>query len=265
MPDLSSVQTKYLSRLKREKYFVNISRLVLFAGFLALWEVSARIGWIDSFIFSSPSAIGLNFLDMCRNQSLFTHIGITLTETLVSFFFVVILGIGTAVLLWLFPKLAKILEPYLVVLNSLPKSALAPLLIVWLGANVRTIIVAGMSVAIFGSVINLYTGFQDADPDKRKLIATLGGTKKDELTKIVLPSSVPLILSIMKVNIGLCLVGVIIGEFIGARQGLGYLIIYSSQTFKLTTVLMAILVLCIIAMGLYSILNLIEKRYTKQR
>ena len=265
MPDLSSAQTKYLSRLNREKYFVNISRLALFAGFLVLWEVSARVGWIDSFIFSSPSAIGLNFLDMCRNQSLFTHIGITLTETLVSFFFVVILGIGTAVLLWLFPKLAKILEPYLVVLNSLPKSALAPLLIVWLGANVRTIIVAGMSVAIFGSVINLYTGFQDADPDKRKLIATLGGTKRDELTKIVLPSSVPLILSIMKVNIGLCLVGVIIGEFIGARQGLGYLIIYSSQTFKLTTVLMAILVLCIIAMGLYSILNLIEKRYMKQR
>ena len=202
---------------------------------------------------------------MCRNQSLFTHIGITLTETLLSFFFVVILGIGTAVLLWMFPKLAKILEPYLVVLNSLPKSALAPLLIVWLGANVRTIIVAGMSVAIFGSVINLYTGFQDADPDTRKLIATLGGNKNDKLTKIVLPSSVPLILSIMKVNIGLCLVGVIIGEFIGARQGLGYLIIYSSQTFKLTTVLMAILVLCIIAMGLYSILNLIEKRYTKQR
>ena len=216
-------------------------------------------------LFSEYDLIGLNFLDMCRNQSLFTHIGITLTETLLSFFFVVILGIGTAVLLWMFPKLAKILEPYLVVLNSLPKSALAPLLIVWLGANVRTIIVAGMSVAIFGSVINLYTGFQDADPDKRKLIATLGGNKKDELTKIVLPSSVPLILSIMKVNIGLCLVGVIIGEFIGARQGLGYLIIYSSQTFKLTTVLMAILVLCIIAMGLYSILNLIEKRYTKQR
>lgn len=265
MPELSSAQAKYLSRLKREKYFVNISRLALFAGFLVLWEISARIGWIDSFIFSSPSAIALNFLDMCRSQSLFTHIGITLTETLVSFFFVVILGIGIAILLWLFPKLAKILEPYLVVLNSLPKSALAPLLIVWLGANVRTIIVAGMSVAIFGSVINLYTGFQDVDPDKRKLIATLGGTKKDELIKIVLPSSVPLILSVMKVNIGLCLVGVIIGEFIGARQGLGYLIIYSSQTFKLTTVLMAILVLCIIAMGLYSILNLIEKRYMKQR
>ena len=105
---------------------------------------------------------------------------------------------------------------------------IAPLLIVWLGANIRTIIVAGMSVAIFGSVINLYTGFREADPEKLKLIRTLGGTKKDELTKIVLPSSVPLILSVMKVNIGLCLVGVIIGEFIGARQGLGYLIIYGS-------------------------------------
>ena len=137
-------------------------------------------------------------------------------ETLVSFVFTVFLGIGTAVLLWCCPKLSRILEPYLVVLNSLPKSALAPLLIVWLGANIRTIIVAGMSVAIFGSVINLYTGFRE----------------KDELTKIVLPSSVPLILSVMKVNIGLCLVGVIIGEFIGARQGLGYLIIYGSQTFN---------------------------------
>ena len=202
---------------------------------------------------------------MLKDHSIFTHIGVTLYETIVSFALVIAISLLMAVALWLSPRLSEVLDPYIVVLNSLPKSALAPLLIVWLGANVRTIIVAGMSVAIFGSVINLYTGFQDADPDKRKLIATLGGNKKDELTKIVLPSSVPLILSIMKVNIGLCLVGVIIGEFIGARQGLGYLIIYSSQTFKLTTVLMAILVLCIIAMGLYSILNLIEKRYTKQR
>lgn len=265
MPELSPAQKKYLSRRKQEKYFINLSRILLFVGFLVLWEVSARLGWIDSFIFSSPCAIGQNFLEMCVEQSLFTHIGITLMETLVSFFFVVVLGLGAAILLWLCPKLSRILEPYLVVLNSLPKSALAPLLIVWLGANVKTIIVAGMSVAIFGSVINLYTGFQETDPDKRKLIATLGGSKRDELTKIILPSSVPLILSIMKVNIGLCLVGVIIGEFIGARQGLGYLIIYSSQTFKLTTVLMAILILCVIAMGLYGVLNLIEKRYLKQK
>lgn len=264
MPDLSSAQTKYLSRLKREKYFVNISRLVLFAGFLALWEVSARIGWIDSFIFSSPSAIGLNFLDMCRNQSLFTHIGITLTETLLSFFFVVILGIGTAVLLWMFPKLAKILEPYLVVLNSLPKSALAPLLIVWLGATTTTIIVAGMSVAIFGSILNLHTAFKTVDPEKIKLIYTLHGNRFHALTKAVIPSSIPAVISTMKVNIGLCLVGVIIGEFLAAREGLGYLIIYASQTFKLDWLLMSIVLLCIMAMGLYSLINLLERWYRKR-
>ncbi len=263
MPEHSPAQKQYLLRVRREKYMIHVSRILLFLGFLFLWEISAQKGWIDSFIFSSPTEIWRIFLAMIQDQSLFTHIGITLMETLVSFVFTVFLGIGTAVLLWCCPKLSRILEPYFVVLNSLPKSALAPLLIVWLGANVRTIIVAGMSVAIFGSVINLYTGFREADPEKLKLIRTLGGTKKDELTKIVLPSSVPLILSVMKVNIGLCLVGVIIGEFIGARQGLGYLIIYGSQTFKLTWVLMSIVILCVIAMGLYAILDFIEKRAQK--
>ena len=264
MPEHSPAQKQYLLRVKREKNLIRVSRILLFLGFLILWEVSARFGWIDSFIFSSPSEIWLTFLKMLKDQSLFTHIGITLAETLVSFAFTVLLGIGTAVLLWACPRLSRVLEPYLVVLNSLPKSALAPLLIVWLGANIRTIIVAGISVAIFGSIINLYTGFREVDPEKLKLIRTLGGSKKDELTKIVLPSSVPLILSVMKVNIGLCLVGVIIGEFIGARQGLGYLIIYGSQTFKLTWVLMSIVILCVIAMGLYATLNLIEKHVQKR-
>ncbi|MDO4339635.1 MAG: ABC transporter permease [Eubacteriales bacterium] len=232
MPEPSAAQRQYLLRKKREKQFVLLARILILLGFSGLWEISARLGWIDSFIFSSPCQIGATFISMCRDQSLFTHIAITLKETLLSFFLVVIFGTGTAVLLWSSRKLSLILEPYLVVLNSLPKSALAPLLIVWLGANERTIVVAGMSVAIFGSVINLYTGFQEVDPEKRKLIATLGGGKKEELKKIVLPSSIPLILSVMKVNIGLCLVGVIIGEFIGARQGLGYLIIYGSQTFR---------------------------------
>lgn len=264
MSEHSPAQKQYLLRVKREKNLIHVSRILLFLGFLILWEISARLGWIDSFIFSSPSEIWLTFLRMLKDQSLFTHIGITLAETLVSFVFTVLLGIGTAVLLWACPRLSRVLEPYLVVLNSLPKSALAPLLIVWLGANIRTIIVAGISVAIFGSIINLYTGFREVDPEKLKLIQTLGGSKKDELTKIVLPSSVPLILSVMKVNIGLCLVGVIIGEFIGARQGLGYLIIYGSQTFKLTWVLMSIVILCVIAMGLYATLDLIEKHVRKR-
>lgn len=264
MSEFSPAQVQYLRKHRREKYLISFARIVLFLCFLILWEAAARLGWIDSFIFSSPCQIAETFLLMCQDQSLFTHIGITLLETLASFFFVVILGLGSAVLLWACPKISRVLEPYLVVLNSLPKSALAPLLIVWLGANVRTIVVAGISVAIFGSVINLYTGFRQVDTDQRKLIRTLGGNKGQELTKVVLPASVPLILSTMKVNIGLCLVGVIIGEFIGARKGLGYLIIYGSQTFKLTWVLMSIVILCVIAMGLYGILNLAEKHYLKR-
>ena len=264
MPEISTRQKQYLSQMKKEKRKVFAARILLFLLFMGLWEVSAARGWIDSFIFSSPSLIIKTFLTMCRNQSLFSHITVTLAETLVGFVFVAILGVGTAILLWCSPRTSQVMEPYLVVLNSLPKSALAPLLIVWLGANERTIVVSGMSVAIFGSVINLYSGFCQADPDKLKLIETLGGHKKEKLTKIVLPASVPLIISVMKVNIGLCLVGVIIGEFIGARKGLGYLIIYGSQTFKLTWVLMSIVILCIIAMGLYAVLNLVEKHVQKQ-
>ena len=263
MDNHSFRQQQYLFRLKRDRILIHASRLLLLVFFLFFWETASRKQWIDSFIFSSPSLILETFVKMMKEQSLTLHIRITLSETLVSFFLVMSLGILCAVFLWLCPKISRILEPYLVVLNSLPKSALAPLLIVWLGASEKTIIVSGISVAIFGCILNLYTGFTEISQEKLKLIRTLGGGRIDELFKIVLPSSVPTILSNMKVNIGLCLVGVIIGEFIGARQGLGYLIIYGSQTFKLTWVLMSIVILMIIAMLLYGILNLIERKVRK--
>ena len=229
-----------------------------------MWEITSQTGIIDSFIFSSPSKIALCFFDMVLDKSIFLHIGITLYETIVSFILVIFVSILTAVLLWFSRKLSEILDPYLVVLNSLPKSALAPLLIVWLGATQTTIIVAGMSVAIFGSILSLYTSFQEIDPEKIKLIYTLHGNKFHALTKVVIPGSIPSIINVMKVNIGLCLVGVIIGEFLAARSGLGYLIIYSSQVFKLDWLLMSIVLLCIMAMGLYAVINLVEKWYLKK-
>jgi NitT/TauT family transport system permease protein len=264
MHELSTAQIQFLKQRQHEKRQIHFCRAMLLFFFLALWEITAQLGIIDSFIFSSPSLIFKTFVTMLREQNLLAHIGITLMETLASFALVLIFGIGIAVLLWMSPKVSQILEPYLVVLNSLPKSALAPLLIVWLGANVRTIIVAGMSVALFGAILNLYTGFRETDEETCKLIATFGGGKTDCLKHVVFPSSIPLILSVMKVNIGLCLVGVIIGEFIGARSGLGYLIIYGSQTFKLNWVLMSIVILCVIAMVLYGILNTIEKHYLRK-
>lgn len=264
LTQMSAGQKKYLNTQKKNKRMVQFIRIAIFIAFLALWEISTRLSWIDSFIFSSPSRVAMTMYSMCINQSLFLHIGVTIWETLASFFFVTVLSITIAVLLWASPKFSAILEPYLVVLNSLPKSALAPLLIVWLGANSTTIIVAGMSVAIFGSIINLFTGFQEVNKEKLKLIYTLGGNKRNALQKVLLPSSIPLIIGTMKVNIGLCLVGVVIGEFIGSKQGLGYLIIYGSQVFKLDWVIMSIVILCIVAMGLYSLINFLEKIYVKK-
>lgn len=267
MAELSTMsrgQKNYLRKLRRDLRMVRVVRILIFLAFLALWEGCARLGIIDSFIFSSPSQVLGSMYHMMQDGTLAVHTGVTLWETIASFLLVTVIGIAVAVLLWCFPKLSAVIEPYLVVLNSLPKSALAPLLIVWLGSNTRTIIVAGISVAVFGAVLNLYTGFGGTDSDKLKLISTLKGTKKDALFKVVLPSSVPLILSIMKVNIGLCLIGVVIGEMIGSKRGLGYLIIYSSQVFKLDTMIMSIVILCIIAIFLYGAINLAEKRYRKK-
>ena len=250
MSDLSAGQKKYLLQHKKHKRIVRISRILILLSFL--------------FIFSSPSKIALCFWGMVLDKSIFLHIGVTLYETIVSFLLVIAISILVAVALWFSSKLSEILDPYLVVLNSLPKSALAPLLIVWLGATKTTIIVAGMSVAIFGSILSLYTSFTIVDPGKIKLIYTLGGSRFHALTKVVLPSTIPTIISNMKVNIGLCLVGVIIGEFLAARDGLGYLIIYSSQVFKMDWLLMSIVLLCIMAMGLYSLINLLERIYHKR-
>jgi NitT/TauT family transport system permease protein len=263
--NISATQAEYLRALQRRQYRITAIQILIFVLFLLLWETAVQLSWIDGFIFSSPSRVLKTFGSMWKDGSIIRHTAITLTEMLVSFLLVVLLGTGIAVLLWYNTALSEILEPYLVVLNSLPKSALAPLLIVWLGANSKTIIVAGMSVAIFGTILNLYTGFSEVDPDKIKLIYTLQGNRRDVLTKVILPGTVPLMLSVMKVNIGLCLVGVVIGEFIGAREGLGYLIIYGSQVFKLDWVIMSIVILCVIAMLLYGILNLIERRCMKYR
>ncbi len=259
MTEISLAQQNFLSAQKRHKRTVTVSRLCVFIFFLGLWEISTRVGLIDSFIFSSPSKIFLCAYGMALDHTLFMNIGITLFETLVSFFLVILCALIVTIILWFNKHVSETLEPYLVVLNSLPKSALAPLLIVWLGANYNTIIITGMSVAIFGSILSLYSSFQSVDAEEVKLIYTLGGSKLHVLTKVVLPSSLPSLFSLMKVNIGLCLVGVIIGEFIAARAGLGYLIIYGSQVFKLDWVIMSIVILCIIAVILYQAIVAMEK------
>ncbi|MDF2873218.1 MAG: binding-protein-dependent transport system inner rane component [Anaerocolumna sp.] len=262
-PAFSPSHQTFLRQYYRRKRIIRFLQFLIIVFFLAFWEIATRIGLVDSFIFSSPSRVAGTFLDMSSDGTVFYHTGITLLETFVSFALVNILGIFIAILLWWNESLAKVLEPYLVVLNSLPKSALAPVFIVWLGNNVKTIITAAVSVAVFSTIITLYTNFINTEEDKKKLILTLGGSKMDILLKVVIPGNIPQIISIMKVNIGLSLVGVIIGEFLAAKAGLGYLIIYGSQVFKLDYVIMSIVILCILATFLYQLLSYFEKRYNR--
>ncbi|MFI3200608.1 MAG: ABC transporter permease [Eubacteriales bacterium] len=252
-------QLDYINKEKKKRNIIIFSRFAILICFLGIWECATYYEWIDAFFYSSPSRLAITFLTMAKNLTIFQHTGITILETLISFVLVTIISLFIAMVLWYYKQLAEIVEPYFIMLNSLPKSALAPLLIVWLGTGMKTIIVAGISVAIFGSIMTLYTGFIQMDEEKEKLIYTLGGSRYHILTKIMLPGTIPIIISTMKVNIGLCLVGVIIGEFLAARIGLGYLIIYSSQVFQLDRLILAIVILCGIAYLLYEIICKIER------
>lgn len=262
---VSAGQQKFIKKHRIRLLAIHIIRIFLLMFFIGFWEIAARKEIIDSFIFSSPSGLWEAFISYSKDGTLLHHIKITLSETFICFFIVIAGGIAFSILLWWNEFIYKILEPYLVVLNSLPKSALAPLFIVWLGTGMKTIIIAAASVAFFGAVMSLYEHFIETDKEKIRLIYTLGGNKSDVLLKVVLPSNLGFIINVMKVNMGLSLVGVIIGEFVAANAGLGYLILYASQVFRLDLVLLSIVVLAAVASILYLILDFIEKICLRQK
>ena len=259
---ISPAHKLYLKNIKKNKYCVIFLRILIAVLFIGGWEFLTRLKIIDSFVFSSPSRIIKCFIELASDGIIFRHMGITIAETMICFIIVIGVGISIAMLMWRFSMIFKIAEPYFVLLNSLPKSALAPVLIVWLGNNIKTIIVAAVSVAVFGAILSIYTGFMETEPEKIKLMQTLGANRIQVLFKLVIPSSLPTIFNAMKVNLGLSLVGVIIGEFLAARQGLGYMIIYATQTFKMDWVLLSIVILCILSVCLYQLINLLERRGT---
>ncbi len=262
---ISTGQKNYLHRKKLYHLGIVWGRILFLLSFLLLWQIAADKEWIDSFYFSSPLAILLLFFEKMASFELPIHISITLMESGISFLLIILLSLLSASCLWYFPAIGQMLEPFLILLNSLPKSALAPLIIVWMGTGYPTIILCGISVGLFGCILNLYQTFEQTDSERLKLISTLGGNRLQAFTKVVFPGSIPSFISIGKTNIGLALVGVIIGEFLAGREGLGYMIIYGSQTFELSVVILCIMILCAIAVLLYGIMNLIEKKLKTSR
>ncbi len=260
---MSNEHYEFLKAIKRRRALVLISQLLILAGFLMLWEVAATLKWVDPFIFSQPSRIAKALFAMSADGSIFIHLGVTLYETALGFVLSTVFGTLIAIFLWWNAFAERVANPYLVVLNSLPKTALAPIIIVWMGNNTKSIIVTAVMTSIIVTIITVLTGFTQVDKEKLKLIQTLGGTKSQALTKVVLPASVPSFIAAIKINVGLSFVGVIVGEFLVAKRGLGYLIVYGSQIFKMDWVMLSIILLCILAALMYNGVVVLEKKFNQ--
>jgi NitT/TauT family transport system permease protein len=255
----------YQLKIKKEKRNILLIQIGLVIVFFSLWELLARIEILDKFLFSCPSEIIKLLIENIKSSEIFIHIGYSLLETLIALFIGTVLGIVLAIILWFFPSVSKILDPFLVVLNALPKTALAPILIVWAGTGVKGIVVVAISLSLVMTIISALNFFNSVDKEKIKMLKTFNANKFQILFKLVLPSNIPNLISIIKINIGLTWVGVIVGEFLVSRAGIGYLIMYGSQVFKMDLVMMGVIVLAIVAFVMYEIVNIIEKKFRKKR
>lgn len=257
---LSKEHKNFIKRIKRRKRAVHLSQICLLVVLILIWEIAARLNWIDTFLTSYPSDVYNLFIKLVKSGSIFEHIGISVMETIVGFISGTLLGILIAILLWWSDFVSKVLNPYLVVLNSLPKTALAPIIILWVGAGYTGIIVTAISVSIVITIMNVYSGFQSVDQDKIKMLKTFEATKFQVLKKVIIPSNVPVMINSLKINIGLSWVGVIVGEFLVSKAGIGYLIVYGGQVFKLDLVMMSVIILAILAAVMYQGVALLERK-----
>ena len=254
----SPAYATFLRRRRRERLLVHGIQVAVIVAFVGLWQYGARASWWDPILTSTPSTVWSTFLDQIESGDLWTHVWATLRATLISFAIGMVFGVAIAIVLWWSPFIERVADPYLVVLNSTPKTALGPIFLVWLGASRSTYGMA-IAIAIVITIIMAYTGFSEVDPNKIKVVRTFGGNKLQVFTKVVLPGSVPTLLATIKVNIGLTLVGVIVGEFLASKAGLGYLILYGSQIFRMSLVMMAIVLLAVMSAVLYGAVAITER------
>lgn len=241
---------------------VQLSLLLLF---FVWWEMAGRWKWIDVLLFSYPTRIFANIWDYMISGELWGHLAITVGETVVGFLLGTLLGTLLAVCIWWSPFLSKVLDPYMVVFNSMPKVALGPIFIVMFGAGFNAIVVTTLSITIIVTTLVVYNSFNEVDANLIKVVRTFGGTKPQVFQRVILPASYPAIVSTLKVNVGMAWVGVIVGEFLVAKSGLGYLIMYGFQVFNFTLVLSSLLIIAVVATAMYQIVVYIERKLLAHR
>ena len=254
----------FIKKEKREKFIVSFFRILIIILFLIVWEVSSKFNLINPFFFSSPSNIFSTFISLIKNGDLFRHICVSLYEVIISFGISAGIGIGFAFLLWKFPTFSKVMDPYLTIFNSLPKVALGPLIIIWIGASINSIIFMALMISTFVTIINIYTSFVNTDTGYITLMKSFGAKDIVTFKKVIFPSNLKNIISAMKINVSMSLIGVIMGELLVSKEGIGYLIMYGSQVFNINLVITGIVILGIISYVMYYLVSkvdfLIEKK-----
>ncbi|MEG1506978.1 MAG: ABC transporter permease [Bacilli bacterium] len=261
---MSNEQKQYLKKIKHKKLLIFIIQILIITSFLVFWEFLVNKEILNEFIFSKPSKVFESITNLLITNNLFNHIFTTLYEIIIAFVLGIILGFIGATLLYEFPMLEKVLDPFLTLLNSLPKVALGPLIIIIAGANIKSVIVMALLINLIISITTIYNGFTNTDKNKIKLLNSFNATKIQILTKLVIPASYKTIISSLKLNISMSQIGVIMGEFLVSKAGIGYLIIYGTQVFNLSLVMSGIFILIIISFILYKLVSLLENKLLKR-
>lgn len=263
--NFSSQHIKYLKKEKQKQLIIILSRIALLGIILGIWELLTATSVLDSFIMSSPSRIIKTIGQLYSDGSLFYHSGITLLETLVGFILSTIIGTFIAIILWWSTLTRKILEPYIVILNSLPKIALGPIIIIWFGIGFASTVFMAILISVIITIINMQTAFLNVDKEKILLVKSMGASKFQILYKLMLPNTLPDFISVLKINIGMAWVGTIMGEYLSSSAGLGYLIVYGGQVFKLDLVMAATVILCVLSALMYGLITISEKFILRKR
>lgn len=262
------IKERWLLHRKHKKTLarqVLATQLLLLLSLIGLWELAGRLRWIDVLIFSYPSKVGAQIMKDIVTGELWPHLFMTVGETVVGFLLGTLVGTFIAILIWWSPFLSKVLDPYMVVFNSMPKVALGPIFIVLFGAGFTAIVVTTLSITVIVTTLVVYNSFNEVDSNLVKVIRTFGGNRKDVFVKAILPASFPAIISTLKVNVGMSWVGVIVGEFLVAKIGLGYLIVYGFQVFNFTLVLSSLVIIAVVATAMYQMVVYVERKLLKER
>ena len=259
----SEEHKKYLRNLRKNKLFVHIFQIAIIIFLIAIWQLLADAEIINTFITSSPKKVLETIINLHNTGDLYHHIFVTVYETLISFSLGTLLGFIIASILWWNNFIYKVVDPYLTILNSLPKVALGPIIIIWGGAGIKSIIIMALLISTIITIINVTDGFNSTSQSQIKLMKSFKATKFQTFNKLILPNSFKYIVSALKINLSMSLIGVIMGEFLVSKEGIGYLIVYGSQTFNLNLVITGTIILAIISALMYYIILYIEKRLNK--